>query len=519
MDLREQVNAARRQGYTDDEIANYIGQRDPRFNEALKEGYSASEVLNFVAPPATTGETMQRMAGVAGRAALPYVSTAAAASPLGPIGVVSALLAQGLSDLAISAYNNFYPDQKIPTTSEGIRMLYDKIGMGGVKPETRGERMVEAGTEALAATAPMVRAGQLLSASRTAPTGARAVGEEVSRAPIGQVIAAPAAGVSSQYVAEVTQNPYLALATGLSIGGAAGVRPRTKGAAPTKDEFQEQIDQKYETLNQSGIQVDDAAFRAGMFDVVKDLRKEGYSPTDTENFGRITSLVDDLTTNQQPKDIVELQAIRKQITASASPSEPTQYRMMKIIRDRFDDWVLNLPKNKFVAGDEQALKLWPQARDLFSKQKKAEIFEDILENAPVSKGQFSQSGMENYLYNELKKLSRNKQKLAPFTETERKAIKAAAEGSGLQNALKFVGRFAPTGVIPGFGTAGLAYLDPATAATLAAGSMASRAAAEQMRIGDVERLISMMRTGQQQPTITQYMPATTMRGLLSTETE
>jgi hypothetical protein len=74
-------------------------------------------------------------------------------------------------------------------------------------------------------------------------------------------------------------------------------------------------------------------------------------------------------------------------------------------------------------------------------------------------------------------------------------------------------------VIPGFGTAGLAYLDPATAATLAAGSMASRAAAEQMRIGDVERLISMMRTGQQQPTITQYMPATTMRGLLSTETE
>ena len=519
MDLREQVNAARRQGYTDDEIANYIGQRDPRFNEALKEGYSASEVLNFVAPPATTGETMQRMAGVAGRAALPYVSTAAAASPLGPIGVVSALLAQGLSDLAISAYNNFYPDQKIPTTSEGIRMLYDKIGMGGVKPETRGERMVEAGTEALAATAPMVRAGQLLSASRTAPTGARAVGEEVSRAPISQMIAAPAAGVSSQYVAEATQNPYLALATGLGVGSAAGVRPRAKGAAPTKDEFQEQIDQKYATLSQSGIQVDDAAFRAGMFDVVKDLRKEGYSPTDKENFGRITSLVDDLIANKQPKDIVELQAIRKQISASADFKQPEQYRMMKIIRDRFDDWVLNLPKNSFVAGDEKALQSWPKARELFAKQKKAEIFEDILANAPVSKGQFTQSGMENYLYNELKKLSRNKQKLAPFTETERKAIKSAAEGSGLQNALKFVGRFAPTGAVPGLGTIGIAIADPTIGGTLAGSSMVSRAAAEQMRIGDVERLISMMRTGQQQPTITQYMPATTMRGLLSTETE
>ena len=515
--IRDQVNAARRQGYSDDEIASYLGQRDPRFAEAMKEGYSAAEVLNFVASPQTTGETMQRMAGVAGRAALPYATTAAAASPLGPPGVVAALLAQGLSDLAITAYNNFFPNDKVPTTSEGIRMLYDKIGMGGTKPETRGERMVEAGTEALAATAPLVRAGQLAMSSPRPAT--QAVAQEVSRAPLTQMISAPVAGTSSQYVAEVTQNPYLALATGTGVGAAAGMRPRATGKAPTKEAFQEQIDTQYNVLNQSGIVVDDAAFRAGMFNVVKDLRKEGYSPTDRENFGRITSLIDDITTNQQPKDIVELQAIRKQITSSANPADPSQYRMMKIIRDRFDDWVLNLPKDKITAGDKKGIEAWPKARELFAKQKKAEVFEEILENAPVSKGQFSQSGMENYLYNELKKLSRSKQKLAPFTDTERKAIKKAAEGSGLQNALKFVGRFSPTGVIPGFSTAGLAFIDPATAAALAGTSMASRAAAEQMRVGDVERLIAMMRTGEQQPTITQFMPTTAIRGLLSTETE
>jgi hypothetical protein len=54
-------------------------------------------------------------------------------------------------------------------------------------------------------------------------------------------------------------------------------------------------------------------------------------------------------------------------------------------------------------------------------------------------------------------------------------------------------------------------------AAIPAAGIAGRAAATQMRVGDVQRLADMMRTGVQQPSITNLMPATFSRGLLSTQ--
>lgn len=516
-EFREQVNSARRAGYSDTDIVQFLGQQDPRFGQALESGYKPSEILNFVAPPPTTGEQITRQLGVVGRATAPYATTAVAAAPLGPIAIIGALLAQGLSDAAITAYNSLVPaDKQLPTTSEGIRALYDMVGMGGVKPETRGERMLAAGSEALSGTVPSVAAGRVGS---TLTGGAGAVSKEVSRAPLTQIISAPPIAGGTQFVAEATGNPLLAILTGVGSGAAVGVRPRIRGEGPSRADIQAQIADKYKVLNTSGVKIDDSGFRSAITgDIFNDLRAEGYSPTNPKLQG-ITNLISDLSSNTQPKDIVELQAIRKQITASASPNEPEAYRMMKIIRDRFDNYIENVPENQVIAGDKTALSAWGQARTLFQKDRKSEIFQDILDKAPVSKGQFSQSGMENYLYNELKKIARNDDVLRSFTKTEQEAIKKAAEGTGLQNALKFIGRFAPTGVIPGFGTAGVFALDPALGGTLGAATFGARMGAEQMRIGSVQRIIDQILSGQPQPSPMVNVPITTMRGLLSTQTE
>ena len=181
--------------------------------------------------------------------------------------------------------------------------------------------------------------------------------------------------------------------------------------------------------------------------------------------------------------------------------------------------ILALEALGWLAGDKTALSSWSQARSLFQKDRKSEIFQDILDKAPVSKGAFSQSGMENYLYNELKKISRNDNIMRTFTKDEQTAIKEAAQGSGLQRALKFVGRFAPTGVIPGFGTAGVFAFDPAIGGALGSATLGSRMGAEQMRIGSVQRIIDQILSGQQQPSPAVNVPATTMRGLLSTQME
>jgi hypothetical protein len=54
-------------------------------------------------------------------------------------------------------------------------------------------------------------------------------------------------------------------------------------------------------------------------------------------------------------------------------------------------------------------------------------------------------------------------------------------------------------------------------ATIPAAGAMGRIGAEQLRVGDVQRLADMMRTGQPQPGITSLMPTTFSRGLLSTD--
>lgn len=527
--FRDQVNTARRAGYSDADIVQFLGQQDPRFGQAIGAGYDPSEILSFLAPPPTAGETATRFAGVAGRAAGPAALGTTAGATVGavggPVGAGIGAVVGGLSipvaDALVQAYNALNPEGRVTLPSDAIRSVLQKLGVGGVEPETRGERMASAATEAVTGAIGGVAGGR--AAAQAVRPAVSAIGTEVSRAPITQIITAPPIGAGTQFVAEATANPLLAILGGTAAGTAAGVRPRIRGEAPTRADIQAQIADRYRVLNASGIRIDDTGFRDTVkTDLLKDLRAEGYSPTNPKLQG-ITNLIGDLTSNTQPKDIVELQAIRKQITASASPNEGEAYRMMKIIRDRFDQYVENVPNSQIISGtvttDKDALNAWSQARSLFQKDRKAEIFQDILDNAPVSKGQFSQSGMENYLYNELKKISRNKDIMRTFTKDEQDSIRQAAAGSGLQNALKAIGRFAPTGVIPGFATGGVFALDPATGATIGAGTFASRMGAEQMRIGSVQRIIDQILSGQPQPSPMVNVPATTMRGLLSTQVE
>lgn len=46
--LLEKIETARREGYTDQEIGNYLGQSDPRVASALQEGYSLNDVASYL---------------------------------------------------------------------------------------------------------------------------------------------------------------------------------------------------------------------------------------------------------------------------------------------------------------------------------------------------------------------------------------------------------------------------------------------------------------------------------------
>lgn len=67
--FRDQINTARRAGYTDDDIVNYLKDKDPRVVKALEAGYKPIEIVDYLAPKPTVGEEVVRKAGIAARGA------------------------------------------------------------------------------------------------------------------------------------------------------------------------------------------------------------------------------------------------------------------------------------------------------------------------------------------------------------------------------------------------------------------------------------------------------------------
>lgn len=470
------------------------------------------------------GLTLERTGELVARGATPPVAGTTAGAIAGrAIGMTSPLalagsLALPAGDILNTLWNAAVdlvskdPRYKLALPSDIVSGWLEELGYGR-RPSNTTERVIETSSGALASTA-----SQLPSLQNIATEGTTYLGRELakfaSQAPKTQIGISVPSAAAGQYVGEVTESPILGTLASMGTGYIGGINPRIRGNAPTRAEIDARINAEYARASSSGVTLKTDLFNQKMSEIVKELRPLGYSPTNPR-FQGIKNMIDEITTNNLPKDINELKAIRNQITASADPTDKDAYRLMKTVRDKFDDYLLNLPENSLVAGDKDSLKSWQTARNLFAKEKKAEIFEEILTNAPISKGQFSQSGMENYLYNELKKLARNKNAMAIFTPDEKDAIRQAAEGSNIQNALKMIGRFAPTSSVPLLSTLGVGAFSPEIASGLAATSLASRKAAELIRVGDINRLVDMMRSGQRQPSMTQNAPTTAVRGLLS----
>lgn len=512
--LRSQVNQARRANYTNEQIIQFLSGRDERIGQALEAGHSPADVLNFLAPPQTGMETAGRMVGSAGRGAAPTAIATSIGTALGGApGAVLGSLAYPATDALVQGVNTFMPQgSQMTLPSEGMRQILDRLGIG-TPPETRGERMSQAAGEAgvgVAAAVPKAAGTKL-------PGAVGALVEEIGKAPLTQMITAPISGAASVGVGEATDNPIAAIMAGAVPGVAAGFRPRTRGTDITPEAMESRIGDAYGRARSAGVQVPIDDFASRGFQLDSKLREAGWRP-ESESLKDVTSMLETIKNQRGTKDIQDLMVLREQIKSTANPMDKNAYRVMKVMLDDFDDYLDNIPSNQFEAQGPDGIAAWRQGRDLFNKQRKAEVFDDMLGNMEFERSKFTMSGGENYLASELRKLAKNKKKMGLFSQSEQTAIKEAAKGGSMQNMLRYIGKFAPTGVIPGLSAVGLTAVDPMFATIPAAGAL-GRISAEQLRVGGVQRLSDMMRTGVQQPGLTNLMPATLSRGLLSTQIE
>jgi hypothetical protein len=270
--------------------------------------------------------------------------------------------------------------------------------------------------------------------------------------------------------------------------------PSILKTAPSAENLAQTSKNLFTTAKESGVELNAKDFATNMAGIGKELRNEGYDP---RLYPKLAVALDEMTQAGIPKDFNELSTLRKFIQGAQKSADPDERRLATILKDDFDNYVSTIPESSVVGGSKEGLKAWKEARDTYSKLSKSEVFTDMLENAQLDKSKFSMSGMENSLAQQLRQLAKNDKKMRLFTADEQEAIKKAAKGGVGQNALRFVGKFAPTSAVSSIpallatsvsGPAGLA----ATAA-----SMGARIGATQMRKSDVNKLAALMRAGKQ----------------------
>ena len=190
-----------------------------------------------------------------------------------------------------------------------------------------------------------------------------------------------------------------------------------------------------------------------------------------EAFGRYKG------SNKTLEDMDDLRQIARDASSSIDPADR---RIGTIIRNKIDSFI----ENDAPSGGEEGVEALKEARGYWSRARKGDVIEDLLFDAQLdSAGTFTGAGVENATRREFKKLAKSND-FRLFTKDEQKAILAVVQGGPFSNAARFIGKFAPTGVVSG-------TLGPALGSAVgfgAAGPLGLAGAAVVPAVGAVGRL-------------------------------
>lgn len=442
-----------------------------------------------------------------------------------PMADLAALGSKYLENLIRQARG--VPETKGFSPSGEVSKALANIGLP--EPTSTTERVIEAAGGGLAGVGTQLPVLGRLATTATTEAG-RSLAGRMAQAPVAQtVLAAPAAG-TAQYVGETTENPLLGMAAGMAVGATAGLRPRQVEKGLTAEQLRTRADIAYRNAEKAGVVVSPESLKAKVPQFEKLLKEEGFIP---RLHKELNTVLGELQREvNAPKTLRELDQLRRTLKAPAKFFDnPDQQRITGRLVDEFDDYVNNLSaKDLAVEGGKvkTATKELTKARNFYAKSRKTDEIDELFRRAEIRAGaNFTQSGLENSLRQELKSLSLNKKRFSMFSSTEQNAIEAAAKGGNLQNALRNIGKYAATSPFPttsgsalGAGIGALLGGVPGAAigaATIPAIGGVARTGATRMglnRLEEIQKMVSLGRMPEIQSR-TRLVPVTGLRGLLA----
>ena len=434
------------------------------------------------------------LSSVARGAAVPLTGAAAGGALAGPAGAVAGSLALPAAELITKGLNAVLPDRyDIPSPTAQVEKGLTRLGFP--QPETQTERALQVGGGALGGVGGQVGAlGQL--AQTAASPVARGVAQTLSQQPVRQVAAALPVGATSQYVAEETGSPTLGLAAGVAAGIPFAMGAKGTLQAPTVQELKGQAGQQYKFAEDVGAVFKKNSYNQFANQLESTLAKEGLDKTlQPRVFAALERIKDTKNSNVT---LENMEILRRISQAAGSSADASERRLASIMVDNLDDFVETAQPGQLAKGSSEAVSALTDARELWKRAKKTEIIDDLVASAELrAEANFSQSGMENALRRKLVNLADNPKALRAFTKEEQNAIKVAAKGGSIQNALRLVGKLAPTGAISAgiSGGAGFALGGPMGAVGLPLIGGASRLGATQLGLRNIEQLRNRLATG------------------------
>jgi hypothetical protein len=204
------------------------------------------------------------------------------------------------------------------------------------------------------------------------------------------------------------------------------------------------------------------------------------------------------------EDLDGLNRVINTAQAGVDPKFANDRRVAGIMSDRMDEFLHNLRPQDIEGGDPaKAIEAIDKARNLWGRMKKAELLDGLEERALNALGaNYSAAQYQTAIKQQFRqaftppvgqKVSKH---LRRFDTHERKFIEQIIRGDNLENALRYLGKFAPSSPLMALLGGGAAYSvgGPVGAMALAGGASAARFASSRMTQANIKKLNEYIRT-------------------------
>lgn len=446
----------------------------------------------------SVGDELTRQVGLGARYLLEGASL--------PVEIVGNA-ANGVANLGIEAVNSL-AGTDIPKFQTYGQYRDRALNKALPSPETPEERVIGDMSRFVASTGGMAgvsKLGEMMGTKALAP-----MGENLA----GQAIAAETGGGAYGLAKEKTDNPWLQVAASLvgSMAGGAGyaaaekVLPSnaTKAVPPTTEQIGEMSRAAYKDAREAGAIIGPQPLQRVGEDFKGWLANFGYDPALQPKVGVLLDRIGKAGQENITAEGVDI--LRKIAVNVAKDGNPSERVIAGELIGRLDDMMENLGASDVIQGNaDEAAKAFTRARDLWKTFRKSELIDNLVTKAEDQALSTNSGGnIQNTIRQKLRSILDNPKTARLFTDEEKDAIRSIVRGTATQNALRIIGRLAPSSnswlgpILGGMGAGGYAaggLPGAAIAVGVPAAGTAAKAGATALTQGAVNRLSNMVRSG------------------------